>query len=1395
MNSSDLTKGTKCKLKVVPEKSTGNYFTVITDDGEDFQLPKIKFQKERDYIPDFLDIYVKDARDGYINLRQDLSVIIPLFYQAGKEYNFTIRGRRPGSNPGYEVEDNNGLFFTLPDAPAAMQKGRQVKCRVVKIHGSFVLLKYAGQLAREMKIPFRSIDDWLEDVNASNLKPIITSFLRNNPDFANAMSRLDNGKSDWIIAVISTFWNNITSYLTNARNSDNEQSDASHRAGSRLIEMIKVCADICLLIIEGSDFLKECNPEQRQEMQQRLSGYIEAFRQISAAASLIADGKEEEFIDNILNNLKQAGYLYHPMKQFRIMMTILRLRPELISDNKESGLTSRITALFEALHSWPVANWRREPFRSALVEQLEIFISENAGQAEAMSAGADGSDNRELIRIIRAIAIQSILAKQSDPINLTYNKTLLYRFLSYLRAEDVEPLLYKAVGAILGNNYSSDFYWDDTYRIQLLQEKASHYSDNIDDLRTLSKVFSTGQVDVEMRPHELLIRARFADEENSVLPNNTISWMNPRILLRDRVKTPAASRKNDLNAFRNMWADIEKSIFNPTEVNSTAVIRKTLPEDGDDVEIIIDDITVDTENQRLRFHCKIVDDYFYGSGWLNATHEDFLPWLDYSDYPANYDGNLEIFRAENGSFLRFPAKVMNLGPASGNNIRFVMKKHIEDFLAELPATGEVSHAVIRNILIPAESERKRGFYPHYLCLSDRGYSVKVPIEDTSKTLPRGTHVHVRYLELEHRSNANQPRFMKGEFTKIVDGPSNYGKTMPLRNLLAELGIPDESTSNDDENMEVIEAQEVMSREELLQLILMLQRRAYAEKEYIRAFNYLGLGALLARIIEDDGLYDEMKTHQDLLMLLQYYARNKHVDVEQLETLRPKVAGHAMLSKLFHKLEIVGSIARPDTNLQLWEISNNGDESEKRLASLVLSYNLLPPDGFSDSHTELLKQISAMLNVNSAEVKLKYYGEEDQYVEFKSSLIFTNKEKDHMQPKPEEQMHEILEIICGFLNSMGGKLFIGVNDLGYEAGLEQDRSYRRWKKKKDSIDSMILELERAILLKYPENVRNAVRLSSDPESSKGVIIVEVDPVRSPVALDGTYWVRNSSSTRPRIGADLTSFLQNRAENYDKWRDKLRRDAALNAADNAAEAAPSSTGAADTSATANDDGSSPAIGEDFNSAKQPAADINLIPKAASGRHRNNALHEYDPGFVHPAFYVHFNADGLCYIAHEDQYNEYDPDKLLVLAVTEQETSRFLILSYADGSVCRIPVKDVLEADSSYLCNESGRLIYADIATDRDYLLSYVKSPSGLFYARVDRVADLAECHTLRGKGKPLSDTPYEIVAQDILSEQQVMNYHEKSLELSPRTLGFQLKLKDKSEYQEAIEADLKTIFPDK
>lgn len=80
----------------------------------------------------------------------------------------------------------------------------------------------------------------------------------------------------------------------------------------------------------------------------------------------------------------------------------------------------------------------------------------------------------------------------------------------------------------------------------------------------------------------------------------------------------------------------------------------------------------------------------------------------------------------------------------------------------------------------------------------------------------------------------------------------------------------------------------------------------------------------------------------------------------------------------------------------------------------------------ESKKEMVKEKQTEEKIEEGDIERRlsddsdYFGEETQHVELKSSFVEAPKEADLDQP------HEICRKICGFLNSEGGKLYIGVD---------------------------------------------------------------------------------------------------------------------------------------------------------------------------------------------------------------------------------------------------------------------------------------------------------------------------------------------------------------------------------
>lgn len=1334
MVSSELQQGKSYTFQVLKEKSTRKYFKVKTDDDVEFSLLKFKFQQNQP-LPDYISCYVKSLYP--LTLGQDISTFIKDFYTQGKDYDFFVKSVSNDSNPHYELEDEHGLCFKLNNAPQTLAQGSRVKCRIIKITGAKVNLKYVGTLSLKLPLAFLDISQWLNVLGVTKYQEHYLRLLEETPEFHDALVKYDDSDPSWIFDLLQASAKHITDWLIACK--DNLHSLA------RVYGRMKKAKELALYILEESDYLRACSHEQRTLLQTKLSNYVELFTQYGTAASKILDKTHEDYIDKMFSRLKEAGYLYNPARQFRIMMTILKLRPELIN--------SRMGELFEALHNWDLSNWKSDPFRPALVEQLQIFIQENCRLINLLPANDTSDDNKAIIRMILAIAVQRLLATDADHIDLNLNRAMLYRYISYLNPGSLDILLHKGVEALLGIDSPNEFTWSDTDHPTLLLAKSSHPNPETEGRDAVVKTYSTSKADVQLRPDSISIIAAGADPSTTSIPNNLFEFLDTTISLVDTLTIQNVRKSKDLKTYRKMWQDISWSIFGE-EQSAGERLEKVLP-DGEEVRIIIDDVNVLTggnERQRLRFHCTIVDDMYYGEGWLICDAHHMLGWLTAQDIPSNYDGSLSFACDDEGTPLLFTATAEK----KGDSLEFSMKNQIDDYLLETSSPGD------ENIAIVTYLDRINNAW---LCLTERGSTYKVACDETTEHLSQGNLVRVRYVEPDRSSTTTQ--FFIGELSDNQENlPVSVKKSLPLFNLMQGLG---EIQEGETDNFVVRETEEVMTKDELLELIYTYQRRAFFETEYMKAFNYLGLASLLCQLADEQDLQRELSSHMDLLQLLQDFGRNQSVDVAELDRCGSYVKDIPMLERLHARLKIVADLDMNESSQWLWSVRQNPrNEIEGRLASLVLSFNMLPKT-MEKTRKDVMKEITTLLNVNNTTSTAKYYGDESQTVEFKSSLVYSTRGGHTRDAK--EQLREIVHIICGFMNARGGTLYIGVNDSGYENGLEDDLAFRRSRGMKASIDAMTVDLQNHLDRTMPSHAKDHWEISSDPESKKGVIVVKVLPVETPVELDGVIFVRSSSTTKPRLNQEREEFIKNRSHNFHMlmalW--GVEQDAREN--DNGEAGALESgaeTGVAEVSASE----MAGVAGSPQDAGLSVHPDDNV--KINTGCHRLNVLHSYDNNFATPGLYIHFTRDGKIFTSTEDQFFDYDQECRLVLAVSENELKGFALLTYSDGNVAKVPMS------SFYSLNEKEKtdvrkdscLRHVNIAGADDYLLSVVRASFGSLFYRIDKLSKLPAGMDIDAAGIALCDQQHEILAQEIVSADKLGFFDRDSVDKERRSYGISL-----------------------
>ena len=1350
MLSTDLKQGGSYRFDIIKEQSQGRFFKIKTDDDVEFNIQKFKFQQKQP-LPDSIQCYVKSLYP--LNLSQDISVHIANFYQEGEEYSFTVKDQLRDDSSQYELKDENGLCFKLNNSPVPLTKGTKIRCKVQKIKDAYVNLKYEGSLGSKFSLEFHTIEQWLHLLNIKEFNAkFFENFLYKIPELHPAMIKYENRVPGWTLDLLQICTQHITEWLVECKDNLPKLK--------KICERLELGRRLALYMVQESDFLRACGPEHRSLLQGRISHYVELFEQYKEAATMILEDRHVEFINNKFRRMKNAGYLYQPAIQIRIVMTIFKLRPELIN--------TRMGELFEALHNWDMANWQNEPFREALVQQFQLFIEENSGKVNLLPANDSSEDNKVISRMILAIAIQRLLANEKDNIDLNLNRASLYRFISYLYPSEVNVLLEKGICALLGIETPNEFSWNDTENPTLLFVKSSFPLIADEERPLIEKTYITSKAELHITCDKIHLIGNGADPDSTVIPNNMFDWMSPMISTVDTINFPNTKKSKDLKALNEVWNKIAISLFggNQTEVER---IEKNYPDEGDEVSVIIDGIRIldsGHEKQRLQFHCTIQDESFIGEGWMPCDALHMIGWLSYTDIPGNYDGKLDFAFNEEGEQLVFPATVHIKNDGS---FEFSMKPQIEEFLLENNYPGKESIAIVTHL------DRINNAW---LCLSETGATYKVACDENTSDLFAGMLVRVSYVEQDRSLSSQQ--FFIGELSPNQENkPDLIKKSECLKNLMRNFGQP----TDKEPPYQVMESTQVMSKEELLELIYILQRRAFSETEYIKAYNFLGLASLLCRLAENKRLLHEIQVHMKLLEFLQEFSRNRKLDYKIVDEIESEVANSPMLERLYTRIKIVADIDSNHNTPWLWELHQNPrNETEGKLASLVLSYNMLPKE-LEDSRKQILNEISILLNINNTISTSKYYGDESQTIEFKSSMIFSS--KSGSRPDPKTQMFEITHIICGFMNARGGKLYIGVNDSGYENGLDDDLTYRRNRGERATIDGMIVDLQNHLDRTLPSHAKDHWEISSDPESKKGVIVVDIKPVKQPVELDGIIYVRASSTTKPRLGEEREEFIKSREHSFNilmaLW--GITDYTAINPSEKE-----ESTQNKELQKSREKEKTSKT---DDKEGKQETASQNDTEqqkkKITTGKHRPNVLHYYDENFVTPSLYIYFNPDDSFYTTTEDLYIDHlnNPEECsLALGILEGEKESNLIFKFEDSTIQKIPMNILLELESNknQLLKRSVSIEEINVGEDKDYLLSIIKGATGGLAYRLDSINKIQDSDLNDKNEKFLIGIPHKIIRQEIVGKDKLNFFSPDSVDRDRSFMGVPVPLGDGTLSQE-------------
>lgn len=1292
--------------------------------NETVQVPKLPFQKEPEFqLPEYIACRIIISYNGVVTVKQHLPAIIYELYndtfRRGESIECTVTYvPLDRMHDKFKVVDSNGLIFSIHDRNAMLQKGQKVSCKFQSLSKVGCIVRFDNDSAR---LPFYEPKSLAEKLGlSSTLVNFIRELWTSGPDYEYLKSDLDNHNPLWFInkmrLTLSTFPWGLTADTLKYRISEVSQFLSALRAGA-------------LYFLEDSDFLEGLAFEARKSMQQQITTLVESVQPYEQFMGLLRNDKLDEFVSSIFAKLEKSGYLYHPDQAFGVMMMIFRLYPHKVSDY--------LNSIFQSIFTRNLENWEREPFRTAFVEQFEMYLQQAAASIDGLPQAETRSQKEKVLTAVTATALKILLSKPGTDLNRTYS--YYYRYISLLSTNRTRNVLNQAIGALFGcTSLTKPLYSQLRDPMYLVAAAATRTISSPLSLIRGNHRFTSGQLELSISPEGMeLTRNDSTRDPEQTVPSVLMQWLHPSIMI-GGIKGMSGSKIKRMNDHNSWWNDIEHELFRRDEITvQTDRPHYTVKaEPGDVVTIEVNAMLRDDDQGNPRFLCSIIDDdYEDGSGYIDC--KDVVGYrVRYLDDTCWHDAN--------GKPLQFRATVADVD--DDGRYHFSLLEQAGEYVRDNMDINTEYRAVITNAENITEGH-------NFSALTLKGFGLFVEA-DSSFDIRNSDIVNVKLYSV---SGGVINGYITEKLDKYAD---NFTTSDAFRNIFRALSLNGDDDMNMDGDGQMEEEYDELLPDDMQELVEIIRYAAIAEKDLLEAYDYLRLARILALMADDKEKADALSTHAELLLMHDYYATNKRIDLAELSKLEQESLKVPILTSMYRRLEMVAWMGDESYNSALYEIARDPESSEldRTIARMVLSFNMMSDvsDNSDDICSRLRKEIGNALDVVSDTRLGKYYGSESKFIEFKTSIVYPAVARGQkMYPDPMAQQDHILSRIAGFLNAEGGTLFLGVNNEGYAAGLPDDFEYFRThtlvagkhQHKITDADKLQVYIDNLLADNFGPTALARISVSVDDDElnrEKGRVVIRFDIEKSlePIYYKDRLYVRLSGqSTKYFTGQAEEEFKRDRRRQLAELEDRSR----LHAEALKAEARAETTPEADSLNAASHQTNEPT--------SDTSASVTPADSTYTSSWRPNVLHDYEDGYSEPSGYLYFDKKGNVEFSPTDLYCE--GDCILSLIIPHDMEHANLVMCYENSEPLRIPLAEIYEkgANSKIKYGTRSPLRFAAIADDHEGVLSFVADNSGNVYFRVEPMTEIGQGHINSDGESAVSSTLNHVCGWEIVAEQSM------------------------------------------
>lgn len=1099
--------GIKKELKVKElKKDFKNWYYVVDYEGQEHKVKLFDFQKTQE-TPEHVACLVKTNPDGTPSLTQDLVPLIASRYKVGETYSLNVKRSMERSGQ-YDAFGSEGFRFHFINTKGKKYGDRQtLTCRVTSIDGIKVNVEEveAATGSSEPIISTTISPQALRSIGeAQEISPAIIRMtaraFRRDPAFYDARQMLSTQSGEWLTEAIRVVEDSMGEWLSTRLDT---RKDTSHR-----ICLLNALRRMGIEILERSGLVTG-QGEDMMRLRSRIASCIGRADEFTSALNKIKDNAIDDYASDIRSSLERTGYVYEAAHRLGVLTCAMSVDRELMVKN--------IRLLFDTLSSRSLTDWRQEPLRSALVKVLMAFIDQSSAEADRVMNLSLGENKAVVSDMTRALAMTLLLTDDGDRgVNRYVLMSRLCRYASLFHTNLSATLNNKAYGYLFGNAPSQlPFGWNDMKSsADVISFKASQAPTPQPIGGTLTHVGRNASVSVAGNDVAILPRLRGGHPRN-VLPDGITGWKNIEVRLSSRdsvreVKDDCA----DTQELRLMWRDIEDSLMDERNgakrQTQSAHKTKLQAEEGDEVTIMVtgSDGTTDDGHNPL-FHCMVVDDHMTGKGLLSPR--------DIVRYNVTSAHLSDFMDDESGKPLLLRAVVKRV--LGDGTCTFRLIEYVEDFVSHYAQTGEP-------LLCRMTITKNRG----NLLISEKGYSLKVPVDDNTPPLKSGDIVWAEPTAVYADGKVD------AEFIEYDETGETLTDRQCFHNLLMAYSdgktfdgeLEEEEEEEDQQEVEQVE----MTRGEVGELMSIVDRQSTLTDNRAQTFNLLAVARLLAIAIGDNAKADEYHERMALIYLMDEYARNQWIDPDDFDKHYSRCAkmldGYPDMQDQATRLFCLSRLERSGSEARLLEVAERRKETlTGSVARLTLAFNLADGYHLTAARREIRNKINELLGIEARdESEREYMGEEGPTLEFKESMIFPP--DNNMRPDRQRQTLKLLTVICGMMNTKGGRLLVGVNDSGLAVGLDADfrelAGTERFdeQKSRDLMSNFFTDMMRKHM---PNTASLYVDTHFESHGGRMIFVVEVTPTPTDVMnVDDTCYRRVGSTTRPMDENEKRSVME-------------------------------------------------------------------------------------------------------------------------------------------------------------------------------------------------------------------------------------------------------------------------------